>query len=87
MQTDTLFAAELGKPPEPYERSLFTREDAVEETWRVLQPLVDHPPASHPTGVGSRGPPGADDLLGNHPPWQPPWLPAQGGIAIGHELG
>jgi glucose-6-phosphate 1-dehydrogenase len=82
---DLPFAAELGQPPEPYERllhdallgerSLFTREDAVEETWRVLQPLVDHPPAPVPYPRGSWGPPGADELLRGHPPWQLPWLP------------
>jgi glucose-6-phosphate 1-dehydrogenase len=82
---DLPFAAELGQPPEPYERllhdallgerSLFTREDAVEETWRVLQPLVDHPPAPVPYPRGSWGPPGAHELLRGHPPWQLPWLP------------
>lgn len=85
---DLPFAAELGKPPEPYERllhdaligdrSLFTRQDAVEETWRVLQPLVDHPPAPVPYQRGSWGPPGAGGLLQGHPPWQPPWLPTPG---------
>jgi glucose-6-phosphate 1-dehydrogenase len=85
---DLAFAAELGKPPEPYERllhdalsgdhALFTREDAVEETWRVLQPLVDRldsspAPVSYPQG--SWGPPQADDLLRGHHPWQRPWLP------------
>jgi glucose-6-phosphate 1-dehydrogenase len=86
---DLPFAAELGQAPEPYERllhdalvgdhSLFTREDAVEETWRVLQPLVEHPPAPLPYPQGSWGPPAADDLLGGHPPWQLPWLPAPEG--------
>jgi glucose-6-phosphate 1-dehydrogenase len=85
---DLAFAAELGKPPEPYERlihdalagdrSLFTREDVVEETWRVLQPLVDHlndapDPLSYPQG--SWGPPEADGLCRGHAPWQQPWLP------------
>lgn len=82
---DLPFAAELGRPPEPYERllhdaligdhSLFTREDSVEETWRVLQPLVDHPPAPLPYPIGSWGPDEADELLRGHPPWQLPWLP------------
>jgi glucose-6-phosphate 1-dehydrogenase len=82
---DLPFAAELGRPPEPYERllhdaligdrSLFTREDSVEETWRVLQPLVDHPPAPVPYAQGSWGPREADELLRGHPPWQLPWLP------------
>jgi len=83
---DLPFAAELGMPPEPYERllhdaldgerSLFTREDAVEETWRVLQPLVDRPPTPVSYRQGSWGPSEADDLLRGHPPWQLPWLPA-----------
>ncbi len=86
---DLAFAAEPGNPPGPYERllgdalagdrSLFTREDAVEETWRVLQPLVDHPPTSVPYQRGSWGPPAADELLRGHPPWQLPWLPEDGG--------
>jgi len=82
---DLPFADELGQPPGPYERllhdalvgdhSLFTREDAVEETWRILQPLVDHPPevASYPRG--SWGPAEADELTRGHSPWQVPWLP------------
>ena len=78
---DLSFAAELGKPPEPYERllndaltgdrSLFTREDVVEETWRVIQPLVDHAPAPVPYERGSWGPvqhPGRTS-------WRLPWLP------------
>ena len=83
---DLPFAAELGTPPGPYERllhdalvgdrSLFTREDAVEETWRVLQPLVDHPPVPVRYPPGSWGPPQADGLLRGHPPWHLPWLPA-----------
>ncbi|HEX5267198.1 MAG TPA: glucose-6-phosphate dehydrogenase [Acidimicrobiales bacterium] len=81
---DLPFAAELGQPPGPYERllrdalvgdpSLFTREDAVEETWRVLQPLVDHPPAPVTYPRGSWGPAAADELVRGHPPWQQPWL-------------
>ena len=57
---DLPFAAELGTPPGPYERllhdalagdrSLFTREDAVEETWRVLQP-AGGPTRRHRSGI------------------------------------
>ena len=85
---DMDFAAELGKPPEAYERLLhdalnddhvlFTREDTVEETWRVLQPLLVHPLALAPYPRGSWGPPEADDLLRGHPPWQLPLLPVPG---------
>ena len=67
---DLPFAEELGKPPAPYERllhdaltgdrSLFTREDAVEETWRILQPLLRQPPAPVPYPRGSWGPDAAD---------------------------
>ncbi|MHB8263651.1 MAG: glucose-6-phosphate dehydrogenase [Acidimicrobiales bacterium] len=85
---DLPFTAELGRPTEPYERllhdallgdrSLFTWEDAVEETWRVLSPLVNHPPALRPYPPGSWGPPQADKLLQGHAPWQQPWLPVPG---------
>jgi glucose-6-phosphate 1-dehydrogenase len=56
------------------DHSLFAPEDAVEETWRVLQPLIDHPPAVLPYAVGSWGPPAAEDLIRGNPPWQSPWL-------------
>ncbi|MFF2554460.1 glucose-6-phosphate dehydrogenase [Nocardia sp. NPDC058058] len=82
---DLPFAAELGQPPEPYERllhdaltgdhSLFPREDVVEETWRILQPLIEHPPAPVTYPRGSWGPGGAGELLRGHPGWQTPWLP------------
>ena len=85
---DLPFTAELGAPPGAYERlfhdaiaghlSLFTREDVVEETWRVLQPLIDQPPAVVPYERGSWGPPQADDLLRGHTPWQLPWLSSTG---------
>ena len=45
----------LGEAPTPYERlladalagdgSLFAREDGIEETWRIVQPLLDAPPS------------------------------------------
>ncbi|MHB1511478.1 MAG: glucose-6-phosphate dehydrogenase [Acidimicrobiales bacterium] len=83
---DLSFVTELGTPLGAYERlfheaildhqSLFTREDVVEETWRVLQPLVDQPPAIVKYRRGSWGPREADELLRGHPPWQLPWLPA-----------
>ncbi|HEY1761675.1 MAG TPA: glucose-6-phosphate dehydrogenase [Acidimicrobiales bacterium] len=82
---DLPFAEELGKAPGPYERlfhdalcgdrSLFTREDAVEETWRILQPLIDHPPKTLTYPKGTWGPPTANELLRGHVPWKQPWLP------------
>lgn len=78
------FAQELGSPMEPYERllhdalvgeySLFTREDSVEETWRILEPLLSQAPAPQPYEPGSWGPPGAADIVRGFPSWYPPWL-------------
>ena len=55
-----------GLRPEPYERllgdalhgvhTLFTRQDSIEETWRVVQPLFDHPGKVHPYEPGTWGP-------------------------------
>jgi glucose-6-phosphate 1-dehydrogenase len=79
-----IFAEELGEAPQPYERllgdalrgdsSLFTREDSVEETWRIVQPLLDAPPQVEPYKPGSWGPASADKLLAGHPSWRDPWL-------------
>jgi glucose-6-phosphate 1-dehydrogenase len=78
-----VFSEELGDAPEPYERllgdamhgdaSLFTREDSVEETWRIVQPLLDSPPPVESYQRGSWGPTGADRLLSGHPRWRQPW--------------
>ena len=85
---DISFARELGEPPEPYEVLLhaamagdhqhFARQDSVEETWRIVQPLLDHPPDVRPYPRGSWGPDDAEALVRGHPRWQPPWLPADG---------
>lgn len=81
---NALFAEEVGKPVEPYERllhdaligdrALFIPEDGVEETWRILQPLLDQPPELHPYARGSWGPAGAGELVRGHPAWRLPWL-------------
>jgi glucose-6-phosphate 1-dehydrogenase len=34
----------------------FTRQDGVEEAWRVLQPLLDAPPPVHPYAKGPGAP-------------------------------
>ena len=83
-----IFSEELGDAPEPYERllrdamhgdsSCFTREDSVEETWRIVQPLLDAPPPVQAYQPGSWGPAGADKLLAGHPGWREPWLGADG---------
>ena len=79
-----IFAKELGDAPEPYERLLsdamrgdstqFAREDGVEETWRIVQPLIDNPPPVQPYDVGSWGPADAAKLCAGQPSWRDPWL-------------
>jgi glucose-6-phosphate 1-dehydrogenase len=54
--------------------SQFTREDDVEETWRILQPLLDAAPPVEPYTPGSWSPASADKLLSGHPGWREPWL-------------
>jgi glucose-6-phosphate 1-dehydrogenase len=46
----------------------------VEETWRIVQPLLDAPPPVEPYPRGSWGPPGADRLCAGHPHWREPWM-------------
>jgi glucose-6-phosphate 1-dehydrogenase len=86
---DMQFAQEGGEDATPYEvllhaaiignSSLFARQDEIEESWRVLQPLLDHPGPVHPYAKGSWGPPEADHLTAGHGCWHGPWLadPAQ----------
>jgi glucose-6-phosphate 1-dehydrogenase len=81
---DMEFAEEGGEGPTPYEVLLhaamvgqstrFTRQDGVEETWRIMQPLLDAPPPVHPYAPGSWGPPAADDLVAGHGRWHGPWV-------------
>jgi glucose-6-phosphate 1-dehydrogenase len=85
---DASFTRELGEPLEPYERllhaamagdrQLFARQDSVEETWRIVQPLLNFPPEIRPYQRGSWGPAEAESLVRGHPRWQQPWL-AMGG--------
>jgi glucose-6-phosphate 1-dehydrogenase len=42
---------------------LFSRQDTVEQAWRVVQPLLDDPPPVEPYDRGSWGPPGAAALV------------------------
>ena len=74
-----------GEGPTPYEvllhaamqgdRSYFAREDAVEETWRVVQPLIGAPPPVEVYEQGSWGPASADELTRDYGGWRSPWLP------------
>ena len=55
--------------------SSFARQDAVEETWRVVQPLLDSPPPVEVYEPGTWGPASADELTRDHGGWRNPWLP------------
>jgi glucose-6-phosphate 1-dehydrogenase len=84
IQLDMEFAEEGGEGATPYEvllhaamigRSIrFTRQDSVEETWRVLQPLLDSSPPVHPYAKGSWGPSAAEHLLSRYGGWRGPWV-------------
>jgi glucose-6-phosphate 1-dehydrogenase len=53
----------------------FTRQDNIEETWRILQPLTDNAPDVHPYKKGSWGPAAADKLVSDYGGWHGPWTP------------
>ncbi|HTZ14195.1 MAG TPA: glucose-6-phosphate dehydrogenase [Mycobacterium sp.] len=82
---DSSFMQDLGEPLTPYERilhagltgdrQLFAREDSIEETWRIVQPLLDNPAKVHRYESGSWGPEEARSLLRGYHGWQQPWLP------------
>jgi glucose-6-phosphate 1-dehydrogenase len=72
IELDMEFAQEGGEGPTPYEvllhavmigdASHFTRQDGVEEAWRIMQPLLDSPP------------PVATALIAGHGRWHTPWI-------------
>jgi glucose-6-phosphate 1-dehydrogenase len=82
---DSSFADDFGEPMQPYEfllhaglsgdRQLFAREDSIEETWRIVQPLLDTPGAVHRYERGSWGPEAAQPLVRGHQAWHQPWMP------------
>ena len=88
---DMEFALEGGEGPTPYEVLLhaamigdstrFTRQDGVEETWRVFQPLLDAPPPVQPYAPGTWGPKAAQDLLAGYGGWHEPWVSSTDEVA------
>ena len=68
----------------PYERllsdamagngALFTREDAVEAAWAVVDPVIQHHPPAHPYRRHSWGPKQADALIAPDGGWHNPKL-------------
>ena len=83
---DLEFEDELGEPPEPYERlladalrgdsTLFPRWDVIEETWRIVQPLLDSPPPIERYAKGTWGPASADLLAAQNGGWRVPTKPS-----------
>ena len=84
VELDMEFAEQGGEGPTPYEvllhaaldgdSSRFTRQDGVEETWRVMQPLLDNPPPVHSYAPGSWGPEAANELVAGQGRWYGPWI-------------
>jgi glucose-6-phosphate 1-dehydrogenase len=74
-----------GEDPGPYERllgdalggrlDLFPNQVAIEETWRIVQPLLDEPGPLEVYEPGTWGPEAAAHLLTGHGGWRKPWLP------------
>jgi glucose-6-phosphate 1-dehydrogenase len=84
IELDMEFAAEGGEGPTPYEVLLhaalvgdstqFTRQDSVEESWRILGPLLARPPRVQSYAPGSWGPKSAERLTAAYGGWRGPWL-------------
>jgi glucose-6-phosphate 1-dehydrogenase len=83
IQLDMEFKDQGGEGATPYEVLLlsamrgetmrFTRQDTVEQEWRVMQPLLDAPPPVVAYAPGSWGP-DTKKLLGDAGPWRGPWI-------------
>src|SRR5262245_4411396 len=82
---DMEFAQEGGEGPAPYEVLLhaamqgnsirFSRQDSIEETWRIMQPLLDAPTPVHTYAPGSWGPAAGDQVPAEFGGWRTPWMP------------
>ncbi|MDX6540019.1 MAG: glucose-6-phosphate 1-dehydrogenase [Gaiellales bacterium] len=82
------FAHQGGAGPTPYEtlfaaalkgdHSPFTRQETVEEAWRIVQPLLDSHRSTQPYRRGSWGPTAANELLPPAQHWRRPWAPDTG---------
>jgi glucose-6-phosphate 1-dehydrogenase len=81
---DMLFGDQVGEQPEAYERLLldalhgdpshFPDFQAIDETWRIVQPLIDEPCELETYEKGTWGPASADALVKAHGGWREPWL-------------
>src|SRR5262245_3938016 len=85
IELDMEFSKEGGEGATPYEVLLhaamqgdstrFSRQDGIEETWRVMQPLLDAPPPVHPYAPGTWGPAAGDEVAAGFGGWRTPWQP------------
>jgi glucose-6-phosphate 1-dehydrogenase len=83
---DMDFEKEGGAAATPYEvllhaaligdASHFTRQDNIEECWRIVQPLLSAPPRVIPYAQGSWGPPEAAKVTAGFGDWRGLWLPS-----------
>jgi glucose-6-phosphate 1-dehydrogenase len=75
---------EGGDPPTPYEllihaalvgdEARFTRQDSVEESWRIVAPLLEKRGPVETYAPGSWGPSGAQKLVHGLGRWHDPWV-------------
>jgi glucose-6-phosphate 1-dehydrogenase len=82
---DMLFEQQDSDQPEPYQRllrdalrgdaGLFPNFDSIDQTWRIVQPLLDDPPPVESYDPGTWGPESAAHLLTGYGAWRKPWLP------------
>jgi glucose-6-phosphate 1-dehydrogenase len=87
IEFDVEFAEEGGEGASAYEVLLhaalvgdstyFTRQDNVEQSWRIVQPLLDSPGPAIPYAKGTWGPDEAVDMVRHHGGWHGPWVPDQ----------
>jgi glucose-6-phosphate 1-dehydrogenase len=69
----------------PYERlladamegdeELFSRQDVVEASWRIVDPVLDDATPVHPYAQGSWGPEAAETLIEDDGGWHTPARP------------
>jgi glucose-6-phosphate 1-dehydrogenase len=53
------------------DQTMFVREDAIEESWRAVEGILDGGPV-YPYDAGKWGPPEADRLVSGFKPWHNP---------------
>lgn len=81
---EVLFEGGPGSEPGPYERlladalsgacALFAREESIEQTWRILAPLIEEPGPVLAYEPGTWGPAEAQALMRGVGTWREPWL-------------